>query len=111
MMRAASLISLLLVVANVVAAEIPARIPFAIPIALESLASNQRAAEPSAAPAQLRLRATLLSGERSLVILDGAILTIGEEYLGYRLLSVTEGEAVLRKNGASIRLSVDDDNE
>ena len=41
----------------------------------------------------------------------GAILTIGEEYSGYRLVSVHEGEAVLSKNGEAVRLFVDDSDE
>ncbi len=91
------------------AADVPVRNPFQVPVGLDEPAVNQTAARPAEAPVELRLRATLLAGERSSVILDGAILMIGEEYSGYRLVSVREGEAVLWKNGESIRLHVDED--
>ncbi len=62
-------------------------------------AGSQRAWSPE-------LRATLVSGERSLVNLGGTILELGEEAHGYRLLQVRKGEAVFERSGSEIVLKM-----
>ncbi len=62
-------------------------------------AGSQRAWSPE-------LRATLVSGERSLVNLGGTILELGEEAHGYRLLEVREGEAVFERAGSEAVLQL-----
>ncbi len=111
MRRVSATLALVLAVTASNAAEPPERNPFQIPIDLEDPVAVEAGMQPETVPEPLRLRATLLAGARSSVILDGAILTIGEEYSGYRLVSVHEGEAVLSKNGEAVRLFVDDSDE
>ena len=62
-------------------------------------AGSQRAWSPE-------LRATLVSGERSLVNLGGTILELGEEAHGYRLLEVREDEAVFERAGSEVVLQM-----
>ncbi len=62
-------------------------------------AGSQRAWSPE-------LRATLVSGERSLVNLGGTILELGEEAHGYRLLEVREDEAVFERSDSEIVLKL-----
>ncbi len=62
-------------------------------------AASQRAWSPE-------LRATLVSGERSLVNLGGTILELGEEAHGYRLLEVREDEAVFERAGSEVVLQM-----
>lgn len=45
------------------------------------------------------LRATMLAGDYSMVNLNGAIISLGEEIDGYRLVKVGEQTAVFAKNG------------
>jgi hypothetical protein len=52
------------------------------------------AGEPTAAdPAELPLRGTLTGGAESLANVGGELLAIGDEYLGWRLISIGDGEA------------------
>ncbi len=62
-------------------------------------AASQRAWSPE-------LRATLVSGERSLVNLGGTILELGKETHGYRLLEVREDEAVFERAGSEVVLQM-----
>lgn len=54
----------------------------------------------------LELRATLVSGSERLANVNGQILGLGETVLGYRLLRVEEGEAVLAKNGKEVLITM-----
>ncbi|MGI9258457.1 MAG: hypothetical protein ACR2QQ_06465 [Gammaproteobacteria bacterium] len=94
-------------------AQSPQRNPFQPPVDLNEQDAERIGAqldgEPEVAP--LDLRATLLAGERSSANLGGAIVSIGDEIAGYRLVSVEEGGAVLSKDGETIRLSVNDQDE
>ncbi len=63
------------------------------------LAGSRRAWSPE-------LRATLVSGEHSLVNLGGIILELGEEAHGYRLLEVREGEALFERAGSEAVLQM-----
>lgn len=54
----------------------------------------------------LELRATMVSGDTALVNIDGAILSTGEEYAGYRVLSISEGRAVLSDGSERLVLNV-----
>jgi hypothetical protein len=67
---------------------------------------------------ELELRATMVAADRSLVDINGAILSTGEEYEGYRVVSISEGRAVLSNGGERLILNVydkqlglDDDND
>ncbi len=50
------------------------------------------------------LRATLVSGEDSLVDLGGLILRVGQAAHGYRLVEVREREATFERGGARVVL-------
>ena len=54
-----------------------------------------------------RLSSVLLSGERKLAIIDGAVLEEGETANGLTLIEVSENEAVIRMAGGRVaRLQV-----
>lgn len=61
---------------------------------------------PAAAAGPPRLRATLVAGANSVAVLDGAVLRIGEQAFGYRLVAVRTWEAVFERGGDEIVLSV-----
>lgn len=46
-----------------------------------------------------QLRAVMVAGPDSMVNVDGAMVRIGEELRGYRLVEVRDGEAVFAKGG------------
>lgn len=104
--------SLFLLIETTVA-QLPQRNPFQPPIDLSADAAETIGAQQDGEPevVALELRATLLAGERSSANLGGAIVSIGDEIAGYRLVSIQEGEAVLSKDGETIRLSVNDQDE
>lgn len=52
------------------------------------------------------LKATSNAGENSIANLGGVILRIGEEAHGYRLVSVSDGEAEFDRAGTLIKLKV-----
>jgi hypothetical protein len=52
------------------------------------------------------LRATMASPRGALVNVDGHILSVGEELVGYRLVSVGEGTAVFVRNGVPYVVTV-----
>lgn len=52
------------------------------------------------------LRATLVSATDSMVNVGGKLLSIGEEVDGYRLISVSEGQAIFEKNGVQVTVLV-----
>ena len=57
------------------------------------------------------LRATLVSGQRSLANLGGVVLGLGDEAHGYRLTEVRAWEAVFEKGGATVVLPVEREEE
>ena len=59
----------------------------------------------------LELKATLIAGRRALANLSGEILEPGDEFRGYRLLRVREGEAVLIREGQTTTLQVRDESK
>lgn len=67
---------------------------------------------PSLAPfparIELELRATMtsVSGDAALANINGQILTTGQEYNGYRVLEISEGRAVLRRDGERLVLNI-----
>ena len=113
MIRAILTACSLLLLMEAAVAQSPQRNPFQPPIDLNEQAAvgvgTQQDGEPEAV--SLDLRATLLAGERSSANLGGAIVSIGDEIAGYRLVSVLEREVVLSKDGETIRLSVNDQDE
>jgi len=58
-------------------------------------------AEPAVREARWNpeLRAVMAAGPDSMVNVDGAIVRVGEEIRGYRLVEVRDGEAVFMKGG------------
>ena len=79
--------------------------PFAQPNAQTGAAASRGQAGSRRAWSP-ELRATLISGKRSLVNLGGTILELGEEAHGYRLLEVREDEAVFERSGSEIVLKL-----
>ena len=79
--------------------------PFAQPDAQMGAAGNRGQAGSRRAWGP-ELRATLVSGKRSLVNLGGTILELGEEAHGYRLLEIREHEAVFERSGSEIVLKL-----
>lgn len=70
-------------------------------------------AAPKTAPVRVpdvppTLHGTLVSAAAPMAILDGELLSIGQEYAGYRLVAVTEGAATLEKQGEEIRVTIND---
>lgn len=56
---------------------------------------------------QPKLRAILYDPKRPLVNIGGQIIEVGESIQGYTLIKVVEREAILSRDGRSIRLSID----
>lgn len=86
------------------AAEPPQKNPFAKPAFMAFIedAPPLTMAEPSSEA--LDLKATLVARDKSFANIGGVVLAPGEEHAGYRLLSVSEGAAVLERNGERIVL-------
>ncbi|MDO9393102.1 MAG: hypothetical protein Q7T42_03895 [Methylotenera sp.] len=84
--------------------------PFARPLLSATLPNN---AENTAVnieeemPWHPTLSAVMLAGRHSMVTLDGAILKIGEEKDGYRLVQVKDHEAVFKKGKKRIVLKME----
>jgi len=57
----------------------------------------------------LVLRGTLVSGSDPLANINGVVLEVGAKLNGYRLVSVSEREVTLEKNGVRKTLRMDDD--
>src|SRR5688500_9507800 len=83
----------------------PSHNPFNRPAFTLALRS---AGTPFAAPlpAMLALRATLVAEGLTLANIDGEILAVGETYAGYRVAAISEGQAVLVKDGERLILDV-----
>ena len=87
--------------------------PFAWPPALRAPApakTGASAAEPSAEVWQPRLRAVVVAGSRSMVNVGGSIVSLGEQFEGYRLVGVEENKATFSKNGLRVELKMDGGN-
>jgi hypothetical protein len=76
---------------------------------------NERAAERGAdrtAPApepeawQPQLRAIVLAGPRSMVLVDRSTVELGASIAGHRLVDVTEGKAVFVRGGQRVELTL-----
>lgn len=52
------------------------------------------------------LSGTLVSTTAPMAILDGQLLSVGDEHAGYRLVSVQEGAATFDKQGETVRLMI-----
>jgi len=91
------------------------RNPFKAPAVLEpqpAFAAPERVPEPEPQPApepQFSLRAVLAAGKRSLANIDGNILGVGAEIEGYRLVSISEEQVVLKHRRKRIVLTIYDD--
>jgi hypothetical protein len=90
------------------AAEPADRNPFARPA--RSALPAVTAEPSSAAGPTFVLRATMAAGANSLVNIDGRIVAIGDDYAGYRLVSVGEGSAVFMRNGIRFPVAVRNQN-
>ena len=68
---------------------------------------------PPAAPAAWapHLRGLMVAGKRSMVDLEGVMLTVGDSVDGYRLIKVGEREAVFLKKGVQVVLRLTPDKE
>ena len=105
------LLSILFYVLPVGAAngELPAlrRNPFYHPpLALVAIPSEPQAEMPVPEEVKLELRATLLGTASAMADISGAVLLVGEETEGFRLVRIAEDEVVMEKNGKQIVLSL-----
>ncbi|GHA15294.1 hypothetical protein [Oceanisphaera arctica] len=81
----------------------PLRDPFVRP----QTESPARATTTQAEPApSFTLRALLVAGDTSLANIDGTILALGDEFDGYRLISVTQEETLFEKGSNRYRISL-----
>lgn len=53
------------------------------------------------------LKGTLVSADSPMVVIEDALLRLGEVHGGYRLVSVEEGAAVFEHGGKQIRVLID----
>lgn len=86
--------------------------PFAWPAAARAPAPPPAGASASAAqtpppPWRPRLRAVVVAAGRSMALVDGSVVTIGEQLDGYRLIRVEERGATFVKNGLRVELRMD----
>lgn len=86
--------------------------PFAWPAAARAPAPAPPAATASAAPVsealwRPRLRAVIVAAGRSMALVDGSVVAIGEQLDGYRLIRVEERSATFVKNGLRVELKMD----
>jgi len=65
--------------------------------------SDRGAAE---APWQPRLRAVVVAGPRSSVLVDGQVVEMGGEVDGYRLIRVLPDKAIFVRNGRRVELTL-----
>ncbi len=83
------------------AAEMPARDPFVKP-AMDNITTAAPA--PQETKPELELRALLVAGAASIANVGGTMLAIGDEIDGYRLMSVSQGEAMFQKGAKQYRI-------
>ena len=76
---------------------------------LPKTSSRADSESPGRAPAAFdpSLRSTVVAGEQSMVNLGGAIMAIGEEKNGYRLIEVHPFDAVFERDGKRVRIEVE----
>lgn len=85
------------------------RNPFAHTLT-EQAESNASVAEGADAD-ELRLSAILVAGDASLVTLNGNVIGLGEEALGYELINVTEESAAFLRGDKVVHLLLFDGDE
>jgi hypothetical protein len=83
--------------------------PFTRPATIREPRSGAVSVPSVEAAPKLELRGTLLSHQAPLAIVGEAVIGIGEEVSGYRLVSVQEGKALLTRGDTRLVLSVDGD--
>ncbi len=81
----------------------PLRDPFVRPL-IELPASSTPT--PVVAAPDFTLRALLVAGDKSLANIDGTILALGDEFDGYRLISITQEETLFEKGSNRYRISL-----
>jgi len=84
--------------------------PFARPLLPTSLPNNPETANAEAeveAPWNPQIIAVMVSGDNSLVNMDGVILKIGEEKDGYRFVQAKDHEVVFKKGNKRIVLNME----
>ncbi|OIN05590.1 hypothetical protein [Oceanisphaera psychrotolerans] len=59
---------------------------------------------PVVSEPDFKLRALLVAGDNSLANIDGTILALGDEFDGYRLISVTQEETLFEKGANRYRI-------
>jgi hypothetical protein len=90
--------------AQPVEAGVPRKNPFDRPRGIVALAASRPAA--AAVPPDLELRATLTGADRAMANIDGEILSLGDNYLDYRVAAIAESRVVLTKNGERLVLEL-----
>ena len=68
--------------------------------------TQERTAVPVAEAWRPSLRAIVLAGERSMVLVDRSMVEIGGAVDGYRLVGVTESKATFVRGGQRVELSL-----
>ncbi|WP_417616044.1 hypothetical protein [Oceanisphaera sp.] len=81
----------------------PLRDPFVRP---QTELSTRPTPTPIASAPGFTLRALLVAGDSSLANIDGTILALGDEFDGYRLISVTQEETLFEKGSNRYRISL-----
>ncbi len=78
------------------------------PAAMHRLKHEPGKSEPAVREEQWnpQLRAVMAAGPDSMVNVDGAMVRIGEEIRGYRLVEVRDGEAVFAKGGKRLAVAM-----
>ncbi len=85
--------------------------PFSRPAAAKTQRAPSADDKAGTAPARdeqwnPELRAVMLAGRASMANVDGAVVRIGEEVNGYRLVELRDGEAVFTKDGERVTVSM-----
>jgi len=77
--------------------------PFARPGTAASLPATPSGTDTAWRPP---LRAVVVAGGHSAVLVDGQVLELGDELDGYRLIQVLPDKAIFKKKGRRVELSV-----
>lgn len=80
------------------------RNPFAH--SLSVAAPDSPAADDTLDDEDVQVNAILVAGGKSLVSVNGSVIGVGEETLGYRLLAVGEDSATFERRGSVVTLSL-----
>lgn len=90
--------------------DIPLHNPFKRPNTLPQLTKMEsRTAERRDTAPSFKLRAVMLAGKQTMVLVNDKLLGIGEIFQGYKLLSAGEGYAVFQGEDAEYRVSLERD--